>query len=290
MRAAIPLWESGSRMRLPWLWVVLLSLRLAVGALGQEAPAPPPTPLALADEAARAYDYDQALKQLAKAAATAKPEELARIKQRQVLYERSLGMTSLVTFARDTAKDNPRSLVGFATTRGGKTLSGLIQLCDLGVTDKAGLGNRHLDRGALSLRLADGSERTVTGPEVAQLSVTWLTPEESKRTGQWVISKLRIVTQAGEVLEGTPTWVLFLSSLSVRPPGADDDTDRIVYPGLKDGGEDLVAELTLLGGPPLPPPPAPAGPPAAGSAPSAPPTAPPATPTKPAAPAPPAAQ
>jgi hypothetical protein len=233
--------------------VALLGV-LALPAVCQEAgptPAPEPTALDVADAAARSLDYEAAQAALSRASEGAGAEVVARIKQRQIVYERLLSLPALVEFGRQ----NPGAMIGLAITRDGRHLQGRIQALELGVTAGGAIGNRRLDQGGLALRLADDSIRTIPGPHIAQLSITWLDPDAPGGTGMWGIEKLRLVLHNGEVVEGKPTWLIPLCSLSVRAPGAAEDTDLSTFPGL-DAEADvtgLVTELVLLGGPPVAP-------------------------------------
>jgi hypothetical protein len=209
--------------------------------------------LQAADEAARGYDYAAASGLLEQAAAAATDPLAGQIKQRLALYEQFLAMTDLL----QQAKDNPDRMVGTGTTRGGRQLSGLLHMFELGIVPGARLGNRVLDEGALSLRVDKEDVRRMAAREIAQVSVEWLQPKTDAWPNFWTISKIRVVLQTGEVVEGTPTWILPLSTLTVRPAGAEEDDSVSAYPLAVKGfsPDDLVSQITILGAPPAAAPP-----------------------------------
>jgi hypothetical protein len=247
------------------VWIVAACL--CVCALAQE-PTPAPAPvsstpsapaatanpyLQAADEAARAYDYVTASKLLEQAAAGAAEPLVAQIKQRLTLYEQFLAMTDLL----QQANDNPDHMVGTGTTRGGRQLSGLLHMFELGIIPGARFGNRALDEGSLALKVGGDNVRRMTAREIAQVFVEWLQPKTDAWPNYWTIGKIRVVLQTGEVVEGTPTWILPLSTLTVRPAGKDEDDSVSAYPLSPKGfsPDNLVSEVTILGAPPAPAPP-----------------------------------
>lgn len=243
-------------MQIPTLRIAVLACVLALPAAAQDAPPTeaPPDPLADADSAARAFDYEAAIAALETAIAVRRgqdespTEDLANLTRRQAMYERILGLPALI----DLARENPGKLVGCAATRGGKQLAGRIQLFELGAVEGAGIGNRILGGGTLKLRVGEGEIVSLDARRIACVRVTWARPEESGGRDYWSVGQVRIVLQNGEAVEGAATWVLPISSLSVREPGADEDTTINVFPVL--GGEcnpeDLVAEVLIIGAPP----------------------------------------
>ena len=236
--------------------LVALLVLLLWCAAGPGSAQPVPTPalpaevdhVAAADEAARSLDYDSALKHLETAAGSADEARLAWIRRRQALYERLLGIPALIQVARD----DPGKLVGEGVTRGGRALGGLLQLLELGVTGGAAIGNRRWDLGSLSLQLDGDQTRAVEAPEIAQVRLTWAGPSQTGWPTYWRLETAEILLHTGELLAGRPTWFLPVSVLSVREPGAEEDTDITVLPMItrETNGDDLVAELVLIGGPP----------------------------------------
>ena len=240
-------------LRTMGFYVALCLCVTALPVTGQDSSPPDPAAdlLAVADQAARDLDYAKALEGVSAAALSAAPPELAMLKQRQVLYERLLEMTSLLEFARE----NPTKLVGQGTTRGDTHLEGLIQLFELGIVEGAALGNRRQAFGFLSLQVGEEQLRKVAAREIAQVAVEWLPPPEDGWPAHWYIEKIRVVLHTGEVLEGQPTWYLPVSALSVGEPESEEDTDLSAFPmALKQvEPDDLVRELIIVGGPPTAP-------------------------------------
>lgn len=224
---------------------------LALPAAAQdEAPVEPTrADLSAADEAARAFDYQKAIEELEKAQPDADAGQKPLIKRRLALYERYLGMSWLI----EQASDRPAKLVGQGMTRGGKQLLGLIQLLELGVTPTARIGNRLLNQGSLALRVGGNGTRVIPAREAAQISITWSPPKPDDWPNYWFIEKIRVMLQTGEVVEGAPTWVLPISSVSVREPGAEEDLTVNAFPALGKELEpkDLIAELLIIGAPPV---------------------------------------
>lgn len=204
--------------------------------------------LAAADQAARELDYETALARLGEAAKLATAAQLPALQRRQALYEKFLAMDDLL----ELAGENEGAMVGVGATRGGKSLAGLVQLVELGVTPGAAIGNRVMDKGRLTLQSPSGQPRSVRGDEVAQLQVQWQEPDEAAGRPVWSIASLRIVLQTGEEVVGRPTWVMCMGSMSFRPAGAEDDTDILALPiiGREFNPDDLAAELLVLGAPP----------------------------------------
>lgn len=238
------------------------AVHLCACAAAQE-PGAPSTPVAAsvapsspylqaADEAARSYDYAAASRLLEQAAAGAAEPLAGQIKQRLALYEQFLAMTQLL----QQAKDNPGRMVGTGTTRGGRQLSGLLHMFELGIIPGARIGNRVLDEGFLALKAGGDTVRRMAAREIAQVSVEWVAPRTEAWPNYWTIGKVRVVLQTGEVVEGTPTWILPLSTLTVRPAGAEEDDSVTAYPLSPKGftPDDLVSQVTILGAPPAPPP------------------------------------
>lgn len=236
------------------------------------APAPPLSPappvaeasaaalaaVAAADEAARSLDYETAIQELERAvAAGLPPDQVMLIRRRMVLYERYLGMTALL----DLARENPGRLVGGGTTRGGTQLWGLLQVVELGCVDGGGIGNRLRDQGALAVRTADGQVRSVPARAIAQVRIGWLPPGPATRPF-WSIGSLELLLQSGEIVTGTPTWALPMSSFWVRPPDATEDLNASAFPAMGKNlrPEDLMAEIIIIGAPPAAPAALPAAP------------------------------
>jgi hypothetical protein len=185
---------------------------------------------------------------LEQAAAGASEPLAGQIKQRLALYEQFLAMTELIQQARD----NPTRIVGTGTTRGGRQLSGLLHMFELGIIPGARIGNRVLDEGFLALKTDGDTVRRMAAREIAQVTVDWVQPKADGWPNYWTIGKVRVVLQTGEVVEGTPTWVLPLSTLTVRPAGAEEDDSVSAYPLSPKGftPDDLVSQVTILGAPP----------------------------------------
>lgn len=230
------------------IWGCLLLPALPV-VHGQPAAVPDALAAAMsaADAAAGTGDYEASLLRLAEAADLASGERLVRIARRRALYERFLAMDELLTLARE----NQGQLVGIGATRSGKSLAGLVQLFELGVTPGAAIGNRLLDKGSLLLRMADGSGRLLPGDQIARIQVLWEPPQSPSERSEWTIGSLRVMLQSGEEIVGSPTWVMCMGSMSFRAPGAEEDADIVALPliGREFSPDDLAAELLLIGAP-----------------------------------------
>jgi len=243
---------AGHAGRLLCCLVLLAGCMVEVGA--QDTPAAPADPwgasLNAADEAARGLDYEKALEHLGKAAELATGDIASRIKARQVLYERFLGMSALI----ETARENPGKLVGQGSTRGGRQFLGLIRLLEIGVYPTARIGNRVPDRGTLAVRLDAERTRLVKGSQIAMVALTWRPPAETGWPKYWGLEKLRIVLHTGEVVEGTWDGLLPVSSLSFREPDKDEDTTIDAYPSMvgEFSPDDLVRQVVILGAPQVP--------------------------------------
>lgn len=243
-------------MRSPGILAALLCLALVIAppAAGQDVPAAGAlrVTVAAADAAARALDYEAALTLLAQAEQFADEAQLSRLRARQALYERYLGMWWLL----EHAADNPGRLVGYAVTRGGRQLAGLVQLVELGVTPSARIGNRLLNRGRLAVRLGEDNVREVAGPDIALLNMTWAPPAPNGTAPHWTLQALCVTLHTGEVLRGAPNWVLPISALAVRVPETGEETSITVLPasGKEYRPEDFLAEVVFIGAPaPSPP-------------------------------------
>lgn len=203
--------------------------------------------LAAADQAAREFDYEAAISLLSDAEGFADEAMVPRLRARQALYERYLGMWWLV----EQAADNPGRLVGLAVTRGGRQLAGLIQLVELGVTPTARIGNRLLDRGRLGVRTGPGEIREVAADDIALLTVTWARPRPEAAVPHWTLKAMSITLHTGEAVQGAPSWVLPISSLAVRAPATGEETTITVLPASEREyrPEDFLAEVVFIGAP-----------------------------------------
>ena len=153
-------------------------------------------------------------------------------------------------------------LQGTITFRSGQTLSGKIQLAELGVVEGAGIGNSLPGHGALRLKVGDKIVN-ISGDEVASVEVEWVNTGSAAEP-RWEIKKLTVVKKDGTKVTGAPDWLLHATNVWVITP--DGETKRVhVFPfGNEPFNEDnLIAKITIG---------------AAGAAPAA--------PTKPAAPKP----
>ena len=234
--------------------VLYAALVIATPAAGQDPLAADALRAALvaADQAAREFDYEAAIGHLTGAERLADDAQAPHIRARQAFYERYLGMWWLL----EQAADNPGRLVGLAVTGGGRHLAGLIQLVELGVTPTARIGNRLLNRGRLGVRVGGEQVREVAADDIALLSLSWAPPGPDAPVSHWTLQALRIALHTGEVVQGTPSWVLPISSVVVRAPLTGEETTITVMPasGKEYPPGDLLAEVLIIGAPAPPPP------------------------------------
>jgi hypothetical protein len=161
------------------------------------------------------------------------------------------------------AQEAPQ-LSGTVTLRGGKALTGRIQLAELGVVEGAGIGNSLPGRGSIVLKVGDKSER-VAGDDVAVLEVEW-TNAGSDAEPRWEIKKITVTRKDGAKVEGAPDWLLHATNAWVV--SAEGKADRVhVFPfgGEPFSPDSLIAKVEVVGGAaapaqPVAPAPAPAEP------------------------------
>jgi hypothetical protein len=150
-------------------------------------------------------------------------------------------------------------LEGTVTLRGGQTLTGKIQLAELGVVEGAGIGNSLPGHGALVVKVGDRTER-IAGDDVASIEVEWVNAG-TEAEPRWEIKKLTVVKRDKTKVEGTPDWLLHTTNVWVVTP--EGQTQRVhVFPfgGETFSADDLLAKVTIGPGAPV----AEAGPGAAG--------------------------
>ncbi|MCX7597641.1 MAG: hypothetical protein N2512_02055 [Armatimonadetes bacterium] len=172
----------------------------------------------------------------------------------------------LVVAAAALAQEAPQ-LMGTVTLRGGKALTGKIQLAELGVVEGAGIGNSLPGRGSLVLKVGTETVR-VTGDEIASISVQWVNTG-TEAEPRWEIQKVVVAKRDGSKVEGAPDWLLHATNVWVVT--ADGKAERVhVFPvgGEPFSPDNLIAKVELVGAAP-PGQPAPVVP-AAPSAPAAP--------------------
>jgi hypothetical protein len=143
------------------------------------------------------------------------------------------------------AQEAPQ-LTGTVTLRGGKTLTGRIQLAELGVVEGAGIGNSLPARGSLVLKVGDKSVRIV-GDEIATITVNWVNTG-TEAEPRWEIQKIVVVKRDGSTVEGSPDWLLHATNVWVVT--ADGKTERVhVFPfgGEPFSPDNLIAKVELAG-------------------------------------------
>lgn len=168
---------------------------------------------------------------------------------------------SAVAFAQQAPQ-----LTGTVTLRGGKALTGKIQLAELGVVEGAGIGNSLPARGSLVLKVGDQSVR-IAGDEIASISVQWVN-SGTEAEPRWEIQKIVVVKRDGSKVEGAPDWLLHATNVWVVT--ADGKTERVhVFPfgGEPFSPDNLIAKVEIAGAaaPAQPAPVAPAAPEAPGA-------------------------
>ncbi len=140
-------------------------------------------------------------------------------------------------------------LQGTITLRGGQTLTGKIQLAELGVVEGAGIGNSLPGHGAFILKVGDKTVR-VEGDEVASVEVEWVNTG-SDAEPRWEIKKLTVVKKDGTKVEGAPDWLLHATNVWVIT--ADGETKRVhVFPFGNEpfNADNLIAKITVGAVPP----------------------------------------
>lgn len=151
----------------------------------------------------------------------------------------------LVSAAGAVAQQAPQ-LTGTVTLRGGKALTGKIQLAELGVVEGAGIGNSLPGRGSLVLKVGDQAVRIV-GDEIASISVQWVN-SGTEAEPRWEIQKIIVVKKDGSKAEGTPDWLLHATNVWVVT--ADGKTERVhVFPfgGEPFSPDNLIAKVEIAG-------------------------------------------
>lgn len=163
----------------------------------------------------------------------------------------------LVAAAAAVAQEAPQ-LTGTVTLRGGKALTGKIQLAELGVVEGAGIGNSLPGRGSLVLKVGDQAVR-IAGDEIASITVQWVN-SGTEAEPRWEIQKIVVVKRDGSKVEGAPDWLLHATNVWVVT--ADGKTERVhVFPfgGEPFSPDNLIAKVEI-GGAAAPAQPAPAAP------------------------------
>ncbi|MGC9318658.1 MAG: hypothetical protein ACP5KN_11575 [Armatimonadota bacterium] len=152
-----------------------------------------------------------------------------------------IGLVATAAAFADVA--GPR-LEGTATLRGGETITGLIQIAQLGLVEGAEIGSRVPDGGHIAIRSGDGVSK-VSATDIAAIDVEWAQTgtEEEER---WKIQKLTVTTRDGTVVTGTPTWVVHVTTLTIEQP---DGTSRRIFAFPPTGTgftpDNLMTRLTL---------------------------------------------
>jgi len=116
-------------------------------------------------------------------------------------------------------------LEGTVTLRSGETISGLILTAQLGIVDGAEIGSRLRDGGYIAVKTEDGEERRVNATDVAAMEVQWA-QTGTDEAPKWKITDLSITTTSGEVISGTPAWLVHATSLVIEEA---DGTQRKLY-------------------------------------------------------------
>lgn len=116
-------------------------------------------------------------------------------------------------------------LEGTVTLRSGQTISGLILTAKLGIVDGAEIGSRLHDGGYIAIKTEDDQERRVPATEIASMHVEWAQTGAADAP-KWKITNLSITTTSGEVVTGTPAWLVHATSLIIEEP---DGTQRKLY-------------------------------------------------------------
>jgi hypothetical protein len=116
-------------------------------------------------------------------------------------------------------------LEGTVTLRSGQTISGLILTAKLGIVDGAEIGSRLHDGGYIAIKTEDDQERRVPATEIASMHVEWA-QTGADDAPKWKITNLSITTTSGEVVTGTPAWLVHATSLIIEEP---DGTQRKLY-------------------------------------------------------------
>ncbi len=116
-------------------------------------------------------------------------------------------------------------LEGTVTLRSGQTISGLILTAQLGIVDGAEIGSRLRDGGYIAIKTEDDQERRVPATEIASMHVEWA-QTGAEDAPKWKIANLSITTTSGEVVTGTPAWLVHATSLIIEEP---DGTQRKLY-------------------------------------------------------------
>lgn len=152
-----------------------------------------------------------------------------------------IGLVATAVGFADVA--GPR-LEGTATLRGGETITGLIQMAQLGLVEGGEIGSRVPDGGHIAIRSGD-EVRKVPATDIAAIDVQWAQTgtEEAPR---WKIQQLNVTTTSGEVVTGTPTWVVHVTTLDIEE--ADGTRRRVfAFPPTGTGftPDNLMVKLTL---------------------------------------------
>ncbi len=140
-------------------------------------------------------------------------------------------------------------LEGTITLRSGETISGLILTAQLGIVPGAEIGSRLQDGGYIAVKV-NGDERNIQATDIAAIDAEW-TKTGTDEDPKWKITKLTVTTHAGEVVTGTPGWLVHATSLIVEQA---DGTPKKVYAfpmaGANFSPDNLMTALTIGAGPP----------------------------------------
>lgn len=136
-------------------------------------------------------------------------------------------------------------LEGTVALRSGETISGLILTAQLGIVDGAEIGSRLRDGGYIAVKTEDGEERHVSATDIASLHVDWA-QTGTEDAPKWKITNLTITTSSGEVISGTPAWLVHATSLIIEEP---DGTQRKLYAfpmaGTNFSPDNLMTDLVI---------------------------------------------
>lgn len=136
------------------------------------------------------------------------------------------------------------ALQGTITLRGGKKLTGKIQLAQLGVVDGSGIGAEFAQHGGFVLNVGGKTQR-VAGDEIASVQVDWVNAG-TEQEPRWDIKKITIVKKDGTKVEGAPDWLLHVTNAWVVT--ADGKSQKVyVFPfsGEAFSADDLIARIDL---------------------------------------------
>ncbi len=143
------------------------------------------------------------------------------------------------------------TLDGSVTLRSGETISGIILAAQLGIVDGAEIGSSLRDGGYIAVRV-DGEERRIDATEVAAIDAEWAEVGTDNMV-RWKITSLVVTTTSGEVITGTPAWLVHATRLEIEQP---DGSVRKVYAfpmaSSNFSPDNLLTHLTVGEGAPAP--------------------------------------